>query len=122
MKNKIFPFIYGIGIILIGALLTSILYYFNVTTDKLNSIFLYSVSILSFFVGSLKLGKELKYKGLVTGLIYFAILFIFMVFLSNVIFKESFSIKNVIYYLVLLIFSILGGVIGKNMKEEEIDA
>lgn len=67
MKNKIFPFIYGIGIILIGALLTSILYYFNVTTDKLNSIFLYSVSILSFFVGSLKLGKELKYKGLVTA-------------------------------------------------------
>lgn len=121
MKNKIFPFIYGIGIILIGALLTSILYYFNVTTDKLNSIFLYSVSILSFFVGSLKLGKELKYKGLVTGLIYFAILFVFMVFLSNVIFKENFSIKNVIYYLVLLIFSILGGVIGKNMKEE-IDA
>ena len=51
MKNKIFPFIYGIGIILIGALLTIILYYFNVTTDKLNSIFLYSVSILSFFVG-----------------------------------------------------------------------
>ena len=44
-----------------------------------------------------------------------------MVFLSNVIFKESFSIKNVIYYLVLLIFSILGGIIGKNMKEE-IDA
>ena len=53
--------------------------------------------------------------------ISFAILFIFMVFLSNVIFKESFSIKNVIYYLVLLIFSILGGIIGKNMKEE-IDA
>ena len=82
MKKYLIPIGYSLGIILIGTLISSILYYFNITTDKLNKIFLYSISILSIFIGSLKLGK------------------------------------NLIYYLVLLVFSLLGGILGKNMNEE----
>lgn len=118
MKKYVFPGLYSLGVILIGALFSSLLYYLNVTGDKLNSSILYATSIIAIFVGALKLAKNLKYKGLITGVIYFSIWFIIMLFFSLVIFKASFSIKNIIYYLVLLIFSILGSILGKNMQEE----
>lgn len=121
LKKYLFPIAYTILIILVGCLITSILYYFNITSDKLNAVFLYVTSILAMFIGTIKLGKNLKYKGIISGLIYFSFWFVIMLFLSLVFFKTDFSIKNVIYYLVLLIFSILGGVLGKNMQEENSD-
>ena len=115
----LYSFLYTLGIILIGSLITSILYYFNITTDKLNMIFLYSVSLLAIFVGSIKISKNLKYKGIINGIIYFIPWFIIMIFFSLLIFKNSFGIKNLIYYIVLLLFSIMGGILGKNMQEEK---
>lgn len=118
MKKYIFPVLYSLGIILIGTLLSSTLYYFNITSDKVNTIILYLISIVAIFVGAFKLGKNLKQKGLITGLIYFAICFIIMLLLSLIAFKVSVGTKNIIYYLILLIFSMLGSVLGKNAQEE----
>lgn len=118
MKKYLFPVLYTLGIMLIGTLITSVLYYFNVTSDKLNTIFLYIVSILGIFIGALKLAKKVNNKGIVTGLIYFTCFFVVMVFLSLVVFKTKIEVKNIIYYFVLLIFSLLGGVLGKNTSEE----
>ncbi len=121
MKKYLFPMLYTIGIILIGGLITSALYYFNITSDKLNNIFLYVISMLGIFVGAVKISKELKYKGIVSGGLYFLFWIIIMLFLSLVFFKTTLSFKNIIYYLVLLVFSLLGGILGKNMQEENSD-
>ena len=118
MKKYLIPIGYSLGIILVGTLISSILYYFSITTDKLNTIFLYSIGILSIFIGSLKLGKNLKHKGIITGLIYFTGFLILMLFLTLFIFRIRVGAKNLIYYLVLLVFSLLGGILGKNMNEE----
>lgn len=118
MKKYLYPILYTVGIILIGTLISSILYYFNITSDKINTIFLYAISILALFIGSLKLAQKLKYKGLITGLIYFTCFLVISLILSLLIFKASFSFKNIIYYIVLLIFSLLGGVLGKNTSIE----
>ena len=117
MKKYLIPVMLNIGILLIGTLISSILYYFNLTSDKMNCIILYLISFSSIFIGSLMLAKGLKYKGLITGLFYFLFWFIISLFLSLVIFKTGFSIKNIIYYLVLLAFSLLGSVIGKNVQK-----
>ncbi len=116
MKKYLFPAFYSISIILVGVLISSVLYYFNITSSKVNIIFLYSISILSLFIGSIKLAKKLNHKGFISGLLYFAFWFIIMLFLS-IIFK-LFTIKSLIYYIVLLLFSVLGGILGKNLKEE----
>ncbi len=121
MKKYLFPILYTVGITLIGGLITSILYYFNITSDKLNNIFLYVISILGIFIGAIKISINLNYKGIVSGVLYFLFWFIIMLFLSLVFFKTNFSLKNIIYYLVLLVFSIFGGIIGKNMQEESSD-
>ena len=118
MKKYIIPVCYSLCIIIVGTLISSILYYFSITTDKLNTIFLYCIGILSIFVGSLKLAKNLKHKGIITGLVYFTGFLMLMVFLTLFIFKIRIGAKNLIYYLVLLVFSLLGGILGKNMNEE----
>lgn len=118
MKKYLIPFLYTLAITLVGSMLSSVLYYFNITTDKINMTLLYMVSIISIFIGSMKLGQNINKKGIIAGLIYFAICFIIMLFVSLVFFKVDFSLKNIIYYIILLIFSLLGGIIGKNTKEE----
>ena len=116
MKKYLFAFIYGILIIFIGSPLSSILYYFNITTDKINNILIYLIGIIAIFIGSFKLSNELKYKGIITGTLYFFITLIFSVIISTFIFKINYSISNFIFYIILLIFSLLGGIIGKNYQ------
>ena len=94
MKKYLYPVLYTLGIILIGTLISSILYYFNITSDKINTIFLYAISILAIFIGTLSLAKNLKYKGLITGLIYFFGFFIISIIISLLIFKTSFGFKK----------------------------
>ena len=116
MKKYLFPSIYTILIILLGSLITSILYYFNITSDKLNSILLYLVGVISIFVGSLLTSKKSNKKGIISGLIYFIIFALICLFLSLIVFKSNFSISSLIYYIVLLVFSLLAGIIGKNSQ------
>ncbi len=118
MKNYMFSGLYTLGIMILGTLLSSVLYYFNLIGDNLNIIILYLISIIAIFVGAIKLGKKIKQKGIVTGLIYFTIWLFLMIFLSLVIFKINLGFKNIIYYFVLLVFSMLGGILGKNTQEE----
>ncbi len=118
MKKYLVPILYTLGIMLLGSFISSILYYFNITSDKFNTILLYLISIVAIFVGALKLGKSFDQKGIITGLIYFTIWLIIMILISLIFFKVDFGIKNIIYYAILLIFSMLGGIIGKNTKEE----
>ena len=118
MKKYLVPILYTLGIMLLGSFISSILYYFNITSDKFNTILLYLISIVAIFVGALKLGRSFDQKGMITGLIYFTIWLIIMILISLIFFKVDFGIKNIIYYAILLIFSMLGGIIGKNTKEE----
>ncbi len=118
MKKYLLPILYSLGIMVIGCLITSVLYYFNITSDKINTILLYLISIVSIFVGALKLSQNLNQKGIITGLIYFTFWFVIMIFISLVIFKVNFKLSNFIYYAILLIFSMLGAIIGRNTKEE----
>ena len=120
MKKYLFPFLYTLIIILAGSFFTSILYYFNITSDKFNTVLLYLISIISFFTGALFLGKNIKKKGIISGLIFFGICFLIMILSSLIIFKNNITFKNIIYYLILLVFSIMGSIIGK-ITQTEID-
>lgn len=118
MKKHFLAILYSFTSLLIGSFIVSILYYFNITSDKFNNILLYFISISSIFIGSTYFSKNMKYKGLINGIIYFLIWFIIMLFLSLFIFKTHFGIKNIIYYIILLIFSLIAGVLGKNLEDK----
>lgn len=118
MKKYLPAFLYTIGICFIGTLVTTILYYFNITSDKFNTILIYLVSIISMFIGTFIIGKKTNKKAIIAGSIYYLIFFLIMLILSFLIFKSPFKISNLIYYVILYVFNILGAIIGKNNKEE----
>lgn len=118
MKKYLTPILYTLAFLVIGTFFTSILYYFNITSDKVNQILIYLIAIIAMFVGSIIFAKNNKYKGIISGLLYFVGWFIIMLIMSLLVFKSSFKISSLIYYGVLMIFSVLGGIIGKNYQEE----
>ena len=118
MKKYLLPIIYTIGIIIFGSLITSFLYYFNITGDKINSILLYLIGVISIFVGSNMASKRNKQKGIIIGTAYFMMFLIISITLSLLTFKNTFKINSLIYYVILLVFSMLGGIIGKSANEE----
>lgn len=118
MKKYIVPFLYSLSIILISAFLVSIFNYFNIISDKINSILLYIISIISIFIGSYKFTNSIKKRGIICGLIYFGIWFLISIIFMLLIFKANIKANYFVYYTVLLISSILGGIIGKNKKTE----
>lgn len=118
MKKYLTPILYTLAFLVIGTFFTSILYYFNITSDKVNQILIYLIAIIAMFVGSILFAKNNKYKGIISGLLYFVGWFVIMLIMSLLVFKSSFKISGLIYYGVLMIFSVLGGIIGKNYQEE----
>lgn len=118
MKKYLTPILYTLAFLVIGTFFTSILYYFNITSDKVNQILIYLIAIIAMFIGSIIFAKNNKYKGIISGLLYFVGWFVIMLIMSLLVFKSSFKISSLIYYGVLMIFSVLGGIIGKNYQEE----
>ncbi len=121
IKKYILPIIYTMVIIIVGSFFTNLFYYFNITSTKINNVLLCLISIAAIFVGSLFFAKNMKQRGIISGLIYFTFWLIIMLLLSLTAFNANFSFISVIYYVILLAFSLLGGIIGKNTKEENDD-
>ncbi len=86
----------------------------------LNSNFLTKLSIIltaiSFFLISAKASHEILEKGYILGLKLGLIFIISLVIINLIIFRSPFNIDRIIYYLILLFSSILGGSFGKNIK------
>lgn len=117
MKNYLFSIFYSVIALLIGTLLISVLYYFNITTDKINNLLLYFISILCMFIGSFKFSSQSKFKGILNGLIYF-VPFLILSIIFIIVFKTKFSFGIIIYYIIILVFTILSAIISKNIKND----
>ena len=86
----------------------------------LNSTFINKLSIIltaiSFFIISTLASKKSSDKGYILGLKLGLIFIIFLCLINLLVFKSSFNIDRLIYYIILLCSSILGGSFGKNFK------
>lgn len=106
-----------IGSLLISTFLITFLNYFNIISDKIISIFKILIPIISLFIGGYITGKRSKSKGWLEGLklgFIFSILIIIFNFLA---FDSSFKLKYLLFYLIIIISSILGSMIGINKKK-----
>lgn len=105
-----------LGYILIISLILSLIYYFtNISYKTISSIILVMILGLFFYLG-FKNGKESKSKGYLAGLKMGAI-FVGIMFLFNLLFIRTFKLSLFIYYLLLLMSSVLGGMLGINRKK-----
>lgn len=104
------------GIILI-TLITTMLYYFNIIST--NFLQITNIIVLIFFIllGTIFLGKKAIRRGWLAGLIYGSIFLIIINIFNLALFHNPYQLNNLIYYLIILITSILGSMIGINLKK-----
>ena len=116
MKKLAISLIYIVSSILVLTFLFTLINYFNVINDKTMSIFKIIIPIISLFIGGIYLGLNTKFKGFCNGL-KLGLVFIFIMIILNIVFISNFEFKNILYYLILLITTTLGSMIGINIKK-----
>ena len=113
LKRIARSFIVSFTTFLISLLFFTLLCYLNILKGKGITIINLIVPIISIFAGSFNFCKK---HGWLEGLIYGFIILI-IILLTNIFIYKGFIPRTLIYYLILLFSSMLGGMIGINKKK-----
>ena len=103
--------------ILLFTMIITILSYFNIISEKTSNFFLMIFSSISLIIGGFILGKSTKNKRWLEGLkLGFSVTILFILF-SILILKYNYKISSFIYYVILIVSSIFGSILGIKKKE-----
>ena len=105
------------GIIFLLALIISILNYFSLIQNNIFKWLKLFIPIISSFIGGFYIGKFAKEKGYLEG-IKLGLLFIILMFIVTLLDGNNIKWILIIYYLILLLTSMLGSMIGINRKKD----
>lgn len=119
LKNLGKSFLYIISILFISTILITILNYFNIFGSKLVTFFKIVIALISMFIGGYIMGKNANQKGWLEGLKLGFIILAILVLINYLILRQSFDIRNLVYYLILLSSTIFGSMIGISKKVED---
>ena len=105
-------------IFIIGAtLILTILNYFNIIKGTMLTILKVIIPLASIFISSIKLGLQTNEKGYIEGL-KLGTIFIFIIFLFSILgLSTKLSLFHLLYYIAILLFSVLGAMLGINKKQ-----
>ena len=116
LKKLIIGFLTAVISLTVLLFIATIFNYFNIFSYKVMHISLIIIPITALILGGLYLGKNASKKGylegLKLGLILSAIVLIINLFLG-----ENIHLKNLVFYLILIISCIFGSMIGINLKK-----
>ena len=118
LKKLGISFLYIIGSILALTFITTSFSYFNIFNDKVTSIIKIIIPILSMFIGGYYIGKKSLKKGFIEGLKLGLMFSIFLIIFNYLALDNSFKFKYALFYLILIIATILGSMIGINRKKQ----
>jgi len=105
-------FIYIISILFISTIIMTLFNYIGFFGNKLVTLFKIIIPIISLFVGGFIIGKSSKQKGWLEGL-KLGLLVLVILFMINYIFlNQKIEIRNIIFYLILLISTVFGSMVG----------
>ena len=117
--NKILTYLKYFGLffifIIVIAVITSLI---NLTGIKSVTISKLSVILtaISFFVIAILATHKTKERGITLGLKLGLSFVILLILINLIVFRSPFNIDRLIYYIILIASSILGGSFGKNIK------
>lgn len=103
-------------IILGGSVITTLLEYFTNNTTLLINILRIITILLAIFIPTFILGKKSNRKGYLEGIKYGLILIVLSLVIS-LITKNKFNFDIIIYYIIMLVSSMLGSMMGINFKK-----
>ena len=110
LKKYLVSFLYFIIPFLILLFLATILYYFDIVSSNGMKYAKLIIVLLSVFLGGFKIGKESDKKGYQKGIIQGCI--ISLVFFLISLISQNLKGTNIVYYIILLITSTIGSMIG----------
>lgn len=114
IKNYLKSYGYLFGLILIFSIILSVINYFIPLPAN---IFKIIIPIISLFVASIILGKGMKEKGYIEG-IKFSVIYLTFITILKFIFHTGFNFKVFLMYIIFVFSSVIGSMIGINMKKE----
>ena len=105
-------YIYTFSILIISTFIFSCLYYINFIGSKVLTVIKIIIPIISLFIGSIIIGKQSSKKGWFEGIKFGGIFIIFLILFNYLALRNNLEVKSIIYYLILLITSCFGSMIG----------
>lgn len=114
MINYLKSFLYTLGIILVCLIFLTILNYFNILNGITLKVFEYVVPFIAIIIGSFLLGKKSSRKGYIEGLKFGSIWLLIYLFINLIL--KTINLSSIIYFILIIIFSMLGGMFGINKK------
>ena len=103
--------------ILLSLLAITLLYYFNIIGQNTNKVLKIIAILINIFISSFILGKNTIKKGYLEG-IKLALIIIPIFIIISLLTSSKIEIKAILYYMIILITSILGSMIGINKRKE----
>lgn len=98
--------------LLILSFIGSTMYYFEWLSPTIYKYIQLIIPLLSLFLGGLYLGKNSKENGWLEGLKQGSIIIFILFMISYLAFDIGFSLKGMIYYIIILLVHTLGSMIG----------
>lgn len=108
---------YTLSSIIVVVFVLNIFYYFNLFGDKLMNIFMVMSSLICFLIGGRSFSKNNKSKGFISGLKIGLIYSVIFLILTLIFFSNNFKLFNVIYYILIIISTMFGGMLSNYTKE-----
>ncbi|MBR3161481.1 MAG: TIGR04086 family membrane protein [Bacilli bacterium] len=115
LKKQLFQILHFIINILISNIIITILNYFNILNNNIINILNFILPLILIIINSYLLGKKTNKKGYLEGLKFGTI--ISSIFLSITLITNNYNIKVFIYYIIIIISSILSSTMGINKKK-----
>ena len=119
IKKYLKSILISIAIIIGGIMFVSILNYFSILSKTLISILKLLTIFISLAYSGYTLGRNANKKGYLEGVKAGGIIILLLI-IYNLIIHNSFGIKNIIYYFILLSISTISSMIGISRKKETI--
>lgn len=120
LKNVGISFIYMICFLLGLTFISTLFNYINLFGNTFINVLKVIIPIISLFVGGFVIGKRTGKKGWLEGLKLSLIFLAFLTIFNYLALDFSISLKTVIYYIILVIATTFGSMIGVNkFKPEE---
>lgn len=116
-KNSLKSLLTSFLAIIILTFVITIFNYINVFSLKVVNIFSYIIPFISFLIGGILLGIKSINKGWLEGIKLGSICILILFIFNFLVFNQGYTVNNLIYYLIVFTSSILGSMIGINIKK-----
>ncbi len=117
IKNIFKALFFSFVIILCFTFIITLLNYMNLINYKIVNVFKIIIPVFSVFITSYALGRKSLSKGYLEGLKFSMIFNIILVIYNYLIIRNNFQILDLAFYSIIIVFSILGSIIGINKKK-----